>query len=537
VEILGRTVAVTLGPKGRRVVLNKEPGSPQITKSGATVANEIELGDRFADMGLRLLRELGSKLDSQVGGGTTTTLVLAHAIISEGLKAAAAGMNPIGLKRGIDVAVDVAAKALTTGSNAVNSKEEMVQIATIASNGDGQVGRLLAEAMQAVGCDGLITVEETNAGSTTLELTPGTHLNRGYVSPAFITNTAKMAAELDDVVILLHDKRISDPHILVPILEKVARSNHSLLIIAEDVEGVALATLVLNKVRGKLKVAAVKAPGTGARRLDALEDLAILAGGHVISEECGLKLENVRMEMLGRARRVIVEKNDTTIIDGGGLTEAVDRRIRQLGGQLAARPTEYESDKLRQRLARLSGRSAVIKVGGMTEIETKERKQRVDNALQAMKAAAEEGVVPGGGLSLLCAADALTALIPRTPDEAVGIEIVRRALSAPLRQIAENTGIDGGSIVGKLLDNGSPEIGFDAQTGEFKNMADAGLLDPTKTILLALRGAGSLAALILTTGVVIADKPRQSMDPHHCHSHCGCDHNDRLIESVPRLRP
>ncbi|MCC6949151.1 MAG: chaperonin GroEL [Bradyrhizobiaceae bacterium] len=521
-DLLCRAAAVTFGPHGRQVALTNENEKPEITASGVAVANAIELDDRFANIGLRLLRQLGYEVESQVGGGATTSLILAHSMVREGLKAVAAGMNPIGMKRGIEIAVHAATQALLAGSKSVDGNETMVQLA---SNGDDRLGRILMDALQAVGCNGLITVEESKVGSTTLQLSSGARLHRGYLSPAFITNTAKMAAELDNVVIVLHDKRISDPHPLLSILEDVARSDQSLLVVADEVEGAALATLVLNKVRGKLKAVAVKAPSTGARRLDILQDLAVITGGQVISEECGLKLETTGLEMLGRARRVVVRAHDTTIIDGAGRAEAVECRIRQLSGQLAADPTDYERGKLRQRLATLSGRAAVIKVGATTEIETKQAMQRVHKGLQAMKAAAGEGVVPGDGLSLLLAANALRSLKPKGLDESAGIDIVRRALSAPVRQIAENAGFDGGLIVSTLLGDGNSEIDLRAHGGEVRNIATAGVLDPTKTVLLALRGAGSLAALILSTGAVLAEKRGQTVGRHQHHAHCGCEHN------------
>ena len=487
VDILANAVKVTLGPKGRNVVLDKSFGAPRVTKDGVTVAKEIELGDKFENMGAQMVREVASKTSDQAGDGTTTATVLAQAIVREGAKAVAAGMNPMDLKRGIDRAVEAVVKDIEKRSKKVSTNDEIAQVGTISANNDGEIGKMIAEAMQKVGNEGVITVEEAKSLETELDVVEGMQFDRGYVSPYFITNAEKMVAELDEPYILLNEKKLSNLQSLLPLLESVVQSGKPLLIVAEDVEGEALATLVVNKLRGGLKVAAVKAPGFGDRRKAMLEDIAVLTGGQVISEDLGIKLENVTLDMLGRAKRVRIEKENTTVIDGSGKSEDIQGRIGQIRQQIEETTSDYDREKLQERLAKLAGGVAVIRVGGATEVEVKERKDRVDDATHATRAAVEEGIVPGGGVALLYAAKALDGLTPENSDQKVGIDIVRRALQSPVRQVAENAGSEGSVVVGKLLDSTDPNYGFDAQSGEYVDMVKAGIIDPTKVVRLALR--------------------------------------------------
>jgi chaperonin GroEL len=509
VDVLANAVRVTLGPKGRNVVLEKSFGAPRITKDGVTVAKEIELEDKFENMGAQMLREVASKTNDVAGDGTTTATVLAQAIVKEGAKAVAAGANPMDLKRGVDLAVAAAVKELETHARKVSSNDEIAQVGTISANGDTEIGRMIAEAMQKVGNEGVITVEEAKSLETELEVVEGMQFDRGYTSPYFITNADKMVAELEDPYILIHEKKLSNLQAMLPILEKTVQSTKPLLIIAEDVEGEALATLVVNKLRGGLKVAAVKAPGFGDRRKAMLEDIAVLSGGQVISEDVGIKLENVTMDMLGRAKRVSITKDDTTIVDGAGEKSAIEARIAQIRTQIEETTSDYDREKLQERLAKLAGGVAVIKVGGSTEIEVKERKDRVDDALNATRAAVEEGTVPGGGVALVRAAQALDALKVDDEDQRTGINIVRKALNAPLRQIAANAGEDGGVVVGKVLENKAYQFGFDAQTGEYGDIVAKGIIDPTKVVRAALQDAASVAGLLITTEAMVADKPKK----------------------------
>ena len=509
VDILANAVKVTLGPKGRNVVLDKSFGAPRITKDGVTVAKEIELSDRFENMGAQMVREVATKTSTEAGDGTTTATVLAQAIVREGTKAVAAGLNPMDLKRGVDMAVETVVQDLKARSRKVSTNDEVAQVGTISANGDTEIGRMLAEAMQKVGNEGVITVEEAKSLETELDIVEGMQFDRGYISPYFVTNAEKMLAELEDPYILLFEKKLSGLQPLLPVLESVVQSSRPLLIVAEDIEGEALATLVVNKLRGGLKVAAVKAPGFGDRRKAMLEDIAILTGGQVISEDLGIKLESVTLEMLGRAKRVRIEKENTTIIDGAGQKADIEGRIAQIKAQIEETTSDYDREKLQERLAKLAGGVAVIRVGGATEIEVKERKDRVDDAMHATKAAVEEGIVPGGGVALLYATKALDALKPENNDQKVGIQIVRKALQAPVRQIAENAGTDGSIVVGKLLDGGDANIGYDAQSGQFCDMVKAGIIDPTKVVRLALQDAASIAGLLITTEAMIAEKPEK----------------------------
>ncbi|MBA2934488.1 chaperonin GroEL [Sphingomonas sp. CGMCC 1.13654] len=508
VDVLANAVKVTLGPKGRNVVIDKSYGAPRITKDGVTVAKEIELADKFENMGAQMLREVANKQNDKAGDGTTTATVLAQAIVREGAKAVAAGMNPMDLKRGIDLAVGAVVKDLESHARKVSANSEIAQVATISANGDEEVGRILAEAMDKVGNEGVITVEEAKSLATELETVEGMQFDRGYLSPYFITNAEKLKVELDDPYILIHEKKLSNLQALVPLLEKVVQSGRPLLIIAEDVEGEALATLVVNKLRGGLKVAAVKAPGFGDRRKAMLEDIAILTGGNVVSEELGTKLENVTVNMLGRAKKVTIDKDNTTIIDGVGTKADIDARVAQIRQQIDTTTSDYDREKLQERLAKLAGGVAVIRVGGATEVEVKEKKDRVDDALHATRAAVEEGVLAGGGIPLLRAIKALDGIKAANDDQQSGIDIVRRALRAPARQIAENAGEDGAYIVGKLLESQDYNWGFNAATGEYQDLVKAGVIDPAKVVRTALQDAASVAALLITTEALVAELPK-----------------------------
>jgi chaperonin GroEL len=509
VDILANAVKVTLGPKGRNVIIDKSFGAPRTTKDGVTVAKEIELEDKFENMGAQMVREVASKTNDMAGDGTTTATVLAQAIVREGAKNVAAGMNPMDLKRGIDLAVAAAIEDLKKRSKKIKSTEEVGQVGTISANGEKSIGDMIAKAMQKVGNEGVITVEEAKTAETELEVVEGMQFDRGYLSPYFITNADKMLCELEDVYILLHEKKLSSLQAMLPILEAVVQSQKPLLIIAEDIEGEALATLVVNKLRGGLKIAAVKAPGFGDRRKAMLEDIATLSGGQVISEDLGIKLENVGLDMLGRAKRVRVDKENTVIIDGAGKKADIAGRVGQIKAQIEETTSDYDKEKLQERLAKLAGGVAVIKVGGSTEIEVKERKDRVDDALNATRAAVEEGIVPGGGVALLRAKKAVEALKSDNADVQAGINIVSKALEAPLRQIVENAGVEGSIVVGKLLEK-TGNYGFDAQNEEYVDMVAAGIIDPTKVVRVALQDAASVASLLITTEAMIAEKPKNS---------------------------
>ena len=513
VDILANAVKVTLGPKGRNVVIDKSFGAPRITKDGVTVAKEIELSDKFENMGAQMVREVASKTNDLAGDGTTTATVLTQAIVKEGAKAVAAGLNPMDLKRGIDMAVESVISEIKKVSKKVETNDEIAQVGTISANGEGEIGQIIARAMQKVGNEGVITVEEAKSLETELDVVEGMQFDRGYLSPYFVTNAEKMVAELESPFILLHEKKLSGLQALLPVLEAVAQSGKPLLIVAEDVEGEALATLVVNRLRGGLKVAAVKAPGFGDRRKAMLEDIAILTNGQVISEELGIKLENVTLDMLGRAKRVTITKEDTTIVDGSGEKDAIEARTAQIRAQIEETTSDYDREKLQERLAKLAGGVAVIRVGGATEVEVKERKDRVDDAMHATRAAVEEGVVPGGGVTLLYASRAIANLKPANDDQKRGIEIVKQALQAPVRQIAENSGVDGSIIVGKLLDSTDVNWGYDAQKGEFTDLIKAGIIDPTKVVRIALQDAASVAGLLITTEAMIADKPEKKAPP------------------------
>jgi chaperonin GroEL len=521
IEILAEAVRVTLGPKGRNVVIDKSFGAPRITKDGVTVAKEIELSDKFENMGAQMVKEVASKTSTIAGDGTTTATVLAHAIVREGIKAVAAGMNPMDLRRGIDLAVEAVVADVQKRSKKVASNEEIAQVGTISANGDVEIGRMLAEAMKKVGNEGVITVEEAKSLETELDVVEGMQFDRGYLSPYFVTNAEKMIAELDDPYILLHEKKLSGLQPLLPVLEAVVQSGRPLLIVAEDIEGEALATLVVNKLRGGLKVAAVKAPGFGDRRKAMLEDIAALTGGQVISEDLGIKLENVTLEMLGSAKKVRIDKENTTIIDGAGKKADITARVSQIRAQIEETTSDYDKEKLQERLAKLAGGVAVIRVGGGSEVEVKERKDRVDDAMHATKAAVEEGVVAGGGVALLYAIKALDKLTPANPDQKVGIEIVRKALRSPARQIAENAGADGSIIVGRLMDKNDPNYGYDAQAGEYKDMVAAGIIDPTKVVRVALQDAASVAGLLITTEAMVTDRPEPKAGAGMSHDHHG----------------
>jgi chaperonin GroEL len=513
VDILANAVKVTLGPKGRNVVLDKSFGAPRITKDGVTVAKEIELEDKFENMGAQMLREVASKTNDLAGDGTTTATVLAQAIVKEGAKAVASGMNPMDLKRGIDIAVDAVVKELKTNARKISNNSEIAQVGTISANGDEEIGRYLAEAMEKVGNEGVITVEEAKTAETELEVVEGMQFDRGYLSPYFVTNAEKMRVEFEDPYILIHEKKLSNLQSMLPVLEAVVQSGKPLVIIAEDVEGEALATLVVNKLRGGLKIAAVKAPGFGDRRKAMLEDIAILTGGTVISEDLGIKLENVTLNMLGRAKRVAIEKENTTIIDGVGSRAEIDSRVAQIRAQIEETTSDYDREKLQERLAKLAGGVAVIRVGGSTEVEVKEKKDRVDDALHATRAAVEEGILPGGGVALLRAIKALDNLDVANPDQRVGVDIVRRAIEAPVRQIAENAGAEGSIIVGKLREKSDFSYGWNAQTGEYGDLYAQGVIDPAKVVRTALQDAASVAGLLVTTEAMIAEKPKKEAAP------------------------
>ncbi len=509
VDILANAVKVTLGPKGRNVVLDKSYGAPRITKDGVTVAKEIELEDKFENMGAQMLKEVASKTSDLAGDGTTTATVLAQAIIKEGAKSVAAGANPMDLRRGIDQAVAAVVEELKTKAKKVTSNAEIAQVGTISSNGDAEIGAKLAEAMKRVGNEGVITIEESKSLETELEVVEGMQFDRGYLSPYFITNAEKMLVELEDPYILIHEKKLGGLQTLLPLLEAVVQSAKPLVIIAEDVEGEALATLVVNKLRGGLKVAAVKAPGFGDRRKAMLEDIATITGGQTISEDLGIKLENVTLDMLGRAKKVTINKEDTIIVDGAGKKADIESRIKQIKAQIEETTSDYDKEKLQERLAKLAGGVAVIKVGGATEVEVKERKDRVDDALHATRAAVEEGIVPGGGVALLRAIKALDALKPVNDDQKTGISIVRKALQAPSRQIFTNAGEDGSVIVGKILENATYAFGFNAQTGAYGDLVAQGVIDPAKVVRCALQDAASVAGLLITTEAMIAELPKK----------------------------
>src|SRR5579864_3586068 len=510
VDILANAVKVTLGPKGRNVVLDKSYGAPRITKDGVTVAKEIELDDKFENMGAQMVREVAQKTNDNAGDGTTTATLLAQAIIREGAKSVAAGMNPMDLKRGIDLAVAAVVKDIEKRSKKVESSAEVAQVGTISSNGDAKIGKMISQAMQKVGNEGVITVEEAKSLDTEIEIVEGMQFDRGYLSPYFITNAEKMVAELEDAYVLLHEKKLSGLQAMLPVLEAVVQSGKPLLIVAEDVEGEALATLVVNKLRGGLKVAAVKAPGFGDRRKAMLEDIAVLTGGQLISEDLGIKLENVGIEMLGKAKKVSITKDDTTIVDGSGEKADIEGRIGQIKRQIEDTTSDYDKEKLQERLAKLAGGVAVVRVGGSTEVEVKEKKDRVDDALNATRAAVEEGIVPGGGVALLNASKALDALKGDNADQDAGIHIVRRALQSPIRQIAENAGVEGSIVVGKVLDNASSTFGFNAQTEKYEDLVAAGVIDPAKVVRIALQDAASVAGLMITTEAAVVEAPKKN---------------------------
>ena len=513
VDILNNAVKVTLGPKGRNVILDKSYGAPRITKDGVTVAKEIELEDKFENMGAQMVREVASKTSDLAGDGTTTATVLAASIMKEGLKLVAAGMNPMDLKRGIDMAATAVVKDIERRSKKVQSSEEIAQIGTIAANGDKTIGKMIADAMKKVGNEGVITVEEAKTAETELDVVEGMQFDRGYLSPYFITNAEKMIAELEDAYILIHEKKLSSLQPMLPILEAVVQSGKPLLIVAEDIEGEALATLVVNKLRGGLKVAAVKAPGFGDRRKAMLEDIAVLTAGTMIAEDLGIKLENVTLQMLGKAKRVRIEKENTTIIDGAGSKKDIEGRIAQIKAQIEETTSDYDKEKLQERLAKLAGGVAVIRVGGSTEVEVKEKKDRVDDAMHATKAAVEEGIVPGGGVALLRAKAAIGKLSDDNADIQAGINIVLRALESPIRQIAENSGVEGSIVVGKVLENKSQTYGFDAQTEQYVDMLNAGIVDPAKVVRVALQDAASIAGLMITTEAMVAETPKKKEAP------------------------
>ena len=509
VNTLANAVKVTLGPKGRNVIIEKSFGAPRSTKDGVSVAKEIELADRFENLGAQLIREVASKTNDKAGDGTTTATVLAQAIVVEGLKSVAAGMNPMDLKRGVDKAVAKVVEEIKNSSRKVTTNEEIAQVGTISANGDVEVGAMIAKAMAKVGNEGFITVEEAKTAETELDVVEGMQFDRGYLSPYFITNAEKMEVELDEPLILLFEKKLTSLQPLLPVLEAVVQSGRPLLIIAEDVEGEALATLVVNKLRGGLRVAAVKAPGFGDRRKAMLEDIAILTGGELISEDLGIKLENVTLEMLGKAKKVSITKDDTTIVDGSGAKDGIEARIGQIKRQIEDTSSDYDKEKLQERLAKLAGGVAVIRVGGSTEVEVKERKDRVDDALNATRAAVEEGIVPGGGVALLKASKVLDGFKGDNADQEAGVAIVRRALQAPIRQIAENAGVEGSIVVGKVLENASASFGFNAQTEEYVDMIAAGVMDPAKVVRTALQDAASIAGLMITTEAAIVESPKK----------------------------
>jgi chaperonin GroEL len=513
VDILNNAVKATLGPKGRNVVLDKSYGAPRITKDGVTVAKEIELEDKFENMGAQMVREVASKTSDRAGDGTTTATVLTASIIKEGLKLVAAGMNPMDLKRGIDIAAAAVVKDIEKRAKKVQSSDEIAQVGTISANGDKAVGKMIADAMKKVGNEGVITVEEAKTAETELDVVEGMQFDRGYLSPYFITNAEKMVAELEDAYILIHEKKLSSLQPMLPILEAIVQAGKPLLIVAEDIEGEALATLVVNKLRGGLKVAAVKAPGFGDRRKAMLEDIAVLTTGTMIAEDLGIKLENVTLQMLGKAKRVRIEKENTTIIDGAGSKKDIEARIAQIKAQIEEATSDYDKEKLQERLAKLAGGVAVIRVGGSTEVEVKEKKDRVDDAMHATKAAVEEGIVPGGGVALLRAKGAIGKLSGENADIQAGINIVLRALEAPIRQIAENAGVEGSIVVGKVLENKSQTYGFDAQTEQYVDMLSAGIVDPAKVVRVALQDAASIAGLMITTEAMVAETPKKKGAP------------------------
>jgi chaperonin GroEL len=513
VDTLANAVKVTLGPKGRNVVLDKSFGAPRITKDGVTVAKEIELEDKFENMGAQMVREVAQKTNDLAGDGTTTATVLAQAIVKEGAKSVAAGMNPMDLKRGIDIAVSAVVKDIEKRAKKVGSSAEVAQVGTLAANGDTKVGKMIAEAMQKVGNEGVITVEEAKALDTEVEIVEGMQFDRGYLSPYFITNAEKMVAELEDAFVLLHEKKLSGLQAMLPVLESIVQAGKPLLIVAEDVEGEALATLVVNKLRGGLKVAAVKAPGFGDRRKAMLEDIAVLTGGQLISEDLGIKLENVTTAMLGRAKKVIIEKEKTTIVDGAGKKKDIEARVGQIKAQIEETTSDYDREKLQERLAKLAGGVAVIRVGGATEIEVKEKKDRVEDALNATRAAVEEGIVPGGGVALLRAKKAVGRISDSNPDVQAGINIVLKALESPTRQIAENAGVEGSIVVGKIMENKSETFGFDAQSEDYVDLVDNGIVDPAKVVRAALQDAASVAGLLVTTEAMVAEAPKKQTPP------------------------
>ena len=512
IDVLADAVRVTLGPKGRNVVLDKAFGAPRITKDGVTVAKEIELSDKFENMGAQMVREVASKTNDIAGDGTTTATVLAQSIFREGLKSVAAGMNPMDLKRGVDIAVDAVVGDLADQAKTVKTNQEIAQVGTISANGDSEVGDIISNAMEKVGNEGVITVEEAKGLETELDVVEGMQFDRGYLSPYFVTNAEKMSVELEDAYILLHEKKLSNLQAMLPLLESVVQASRPLLVIAEDVEGEALATLVVNKLRGGLKVASVKAPGFGDRRKAMLEDMAILTGGQVVSEDLGIKLENVGLDMLGKAKKITIDKDNTTIVDGAGKKEDIEGRCTQIRQQIEETTSDYDREKLQERLAKLAGGVAVIKVGGATEIEVKERKDRVDDALHSTRAAVEEGIVMGGGAALLAARKALDDVKVENDDQKVGVDIVRKALQSPVRQIAENSGVDGSIVVGKLSEAKDSNTGFDAQNEIYVDMFDAGIVDPAKVVRAALQDAASVAGLLITTEALVAEKPEKK-DP------------------------
>jgi chaperonin GroEL len=513
VDILANAVKVTLGPKGRNVVLDKSYGAPRITKDGVTVAKEIELADKFENMGAQMVKEVASRTSTLAGDGTTTATVLAQAIVKEGIKAVAAGLNPMDLKRGVDLAVEAVIEDIKKRSKKISTSAEIAQVGTISANDDREIGDMIAKAMQKVGNEGVITVEEAKGMETELDIVEGMQFDRGYLSPYFVTNAEKMIAELENPYILLHEKKLPGLQAILPLLEAVVQSGKPLLIVAEDVEGEALATLVVNKLRGGLKVAAVKAPGFGDRRKAMLEDIATLTGGQVISDDLGIKFESVTLDMLGKAKKVRIDKDNTTIIDGAGKKKDIEGRVTQIRAQIEETTSDYDKEKLQERLAKLAGGVAIIRVGGSTEVEVKERKDRVEDAMHATRAAVEEGVVPGGGVALLYSTRVLAKLHPANNDQKVGIDIVRRALTYPVRLIAENAGEDGAMIVGKLLEKDDVNHGFDAKNGTYVDMIKAGIIDPTKVVRLALQGAASVAALLVTTEAMVAEKPEKRAAP------------------------
>ncbi len=513
VSILAKTVKVTLGPKGRNVILDKSFGAPKITKDGVSVAKEIELADKFENMGAQLVKEVAQKTADKAGDGTTTATVLAEAIIKEGCKAVAAGMNPMDLKRGIDMAVEAVVEDVKSRSTAIKTSEEIAQVGTISANGDRTIGEYLAQAMEKVGNEGVITVEDAKGLETELEVVEGMQFDRGYLSPYFVTNPEKMNCEYDNPFILLYDKKLSNLQPLVPVLEAIVQSARPLLIIAEDIEGEALATLVVNRIRGGLKVCAVKAPGFGDRRKAMLEDIAILTGGQVISEDLGMKLENITLDMLGTSKKVEITKDDTTIIDGDGVKELIKARVEQIRKQIEETSSDYDREKLQERLAKLSGGVAVIKVGGASEVEVKEKKDRIDDALHATRAAVKEGVVAGGGVALLYATRALDKVNPENQDQRVGVDIIRKAIQAPIRQIAENAGVDGAVVAGKVLESKDTNFGYNAQSGEYVDMVKSGIIDPTKVVRTALQDAASVGGLLITTESMVTEAPKKE---------CGC---------------